>query len=48
MIPVPGSFNAHIFYVIAAASESSGEPEMSEADWDKFEKDIEGACEQIP
>ena len=45
MVPVEGERNVYI--IQAGPLETSTGGEMTEADWDKFERDINDACEQI-
>ena len=45
---VPGASNIHIIHPKLPKATGPDEPEMTDADWDKFEADIHGAFEQFP
>ena len=47
LVPVEGSANVYTMHFEPASLPDSGE-EMTEADWDQFEKEINDACEQVP
>jgi hypothetical protein len=46
--PVEGRANEYVIHSKTAPNNGHAEKEMSPADWDKFEKDIEDAFEQVP
>ena len=46
LTPVPGEANVYTIHFKVPPGTSSDE--MTEQDWDKFEKDIADSCEQIP
>lgn len=45
---VPGSPNVQLIRTRLPQPSSPGESKMTEADWDKFEADINEAFEQLP
>ena len=48
LTPVPGSSYIHTIRPKSPEKPASEEPQMTEADWDKFEADIDEAFEQLP
>ena len=46
LVPVEGRPNVYTMHFEKLPLPDS--EEMTEADWDKFEKDIDEACEQVP
>ena len=46
--PVTGHANEYVIHAKNPRHNASAEMEMTPADWDKFEKDIEDAFEQVP
>ncbi len=46
LTPVEGKPNLYVMQIKTPATPVEGE--MTEADWDKFEKDINDAFEQVP
>ena len=48
LTPVPGASNIHVINPKLSKAGGPDEPEMTDADWDKFEADIHEAFEQIP
>jgi len=48
LTPVPGASNIHTIRPKLPQATRPDEPQMNEADWDKFEADIREAFEQLP
>ena len=46
--PVKGRANEYVIHPKTPRRNGHAEKEMSPADWDKFEKDIADAFEQVP
>lgn len=46
--PVPGAPNIRVIHPKLSEVLAPDEPQMTEADWDKFEADINEAFEQVP
>lgn len=46
--PVEGRANEYVIHAKIPHRNASAEMEMTPADWDKFEKDIADAFEQVP
>ena len=48
LTPVPGASNIHVIHPKLSKADDPEEPQMTDADWDKFEADIHEAFEQLP
>lgn len=48
LTPVPGASHVHVIRPKAKSRPADEEPRMTEADWDKFEADINESFEQLP
>jgi len=48
LTPVPGTSNVHVIRPRPPERPRPEEPPMTDADWDKFESDINEAFEQLP
>ena len=46
--PVKGHSNEYVIHAKTPRHNANAEKEMTPADWDKFEQDIEDAFEQVP
>ncbi len=48
LTPVPGTSNVHVIQPRFPKPAEHEQPQMTDAEWDKFEADIHQAFEQLP